>query len=604
MRRHLLSNAQTRIKASLLPSALVVTTLLFSSPARAQTAIADIPLDPNKQSVASQWISEALLAVSTPTGSALGPTGASRAYGMLGTAMYDAWSAYELLPSSTVLGDTLQQLDSDNTSSNKAEAVSYAAFTVLSDLFPEPTLVDSFRNRMTALGFDPDHAHTTSANIGQTMANALLDFRHNDGSNQLGDNPNSNGNPYSGTSGYVATNSANNLPNSITSLERWTPENVPIDSPPGDPNHQRIQSALTPHWGNITPFSLSSGGQFRPSAPEAFLLDPNATADLAAGTITRSDNTTVEISKDLIGVDINPAFIAQAEEVVEYSASLSSPEADSLPGGQAEGDRRKLIAEFWEDPSGTPFPPGTWMFFGQKVAEKDNPDLDNDIPLFFNLGNAVFDAGIATWEAKYYYDYVRPVRAIRELGRLCLIGTENANGDCEIRAWAGPGQGTQTILATDFLTYQTPGGDPSPPFPEYTSGHSAFSAAAAEVLRQYTGSDDFILGDGTLGLGVTFGPGDSRFEPGLTPQSDITLSWSTFSEAADEAGLSRLYGGIHFDDGDINGRILGRQVGNEVFARTQYYLNGAQSVPEPGVTTALLALGGSFVIRRWGRRKS
>jgi len=604
MRQHLLSQARKNITAALLPSSLVVTSVFLGLPAKAQTAITEIELDPNKQSVASQWISEALLAVSTPTGSALGPTGASRAYGMLGTAMYDAWSAYELLPTSTVLGDTLQQLSSDNTNANKEEAVSYAAFTVLSDLFPDPTLVSSFRDRMTSLGFDPDNAITTAANIGSTMANAQLDFRHNDGSNQLGDDPNGNGNPYSDTTGFVAANNANNIPNSIFGIDRWTPENVPIDSPPGDPNHRRVQSALTPQWGNVTPFSLSSGSQFRPSAPEPFLLDPNATADLAAGTITRSDNTVVSISKDLIGVDINPAFIAQTEEVVEFSASLSPPEADSLPGGQTEGETRKLIAEFWEDPSGTPFPPGTWMFFGQKVTETDNPDLDTDIPLFFNLGNAVLDAGIATWEAKYFYDYVRPVRAVRELGRLCLIGTENANGDCEIRAWAGPEQGTQTILATDFLTYQTPGGDPSPPFPEYTSGHSAFSAAAAEVLRQFTGSDDFILGDGTPGLDVTFQPGDSRFEPGFGPTSEITLSWSTFSEAADEAGISRLYGGIHFNDGDINGRTLGRQVGNEVFARTQFYLNGAQSVPEPGTIGALLALGGSFLVNRWGRRKS
>jgi len=604
MRQHLLSQTKRTITAALLPSSLVVTSVFFGLPAKAQTAITEIPLDPNKQSVASQWISEALLAVSTPTGSALGPTGASRAYGILGTAMYDAWSAYELLPTSTLLGDTLQQSASDNTDANKSEAVSYAAFTVLSDLFPQTTLVDSFRNRMTSLGFDPDNATTASANIGLSMANALLDFRHNDGSNQLGNDPNSNGNPYSDTSGFIATNTANNIPSSIVDMDRWTSENVPIDSPPGDPNHQRVQSALTPHWGSVTPFSLSSGSQFRPSAPQAFLLDPNATADLAAGTITRSDNTVVDISKALIGVDINPEFIAQAEEVIEYSASLSSPEADTLPGGQTEGERRKLIAEFWEDPSQTPFPPGTWMFFGQKVTEMDNPDLDNDIPLFFNLGNAVFDAGIATWEAKYFYDYVRPVRAIRELGRLCLIGTENANGDCEIRAWAGPGQGTQTILATDFLTYQTPGGDPSPPFPEYTSGHSAFSAAAAEVLKQFTGSDDFILGDGTHGLGVTFQEGESRFEPGTTPTSEVSLSWSTFSQAADEAGISRLYGGIHFDEGDINGRALGRQVGNEVFARTQFYLNGGKSVPEPGATTALLALGGSFLVHRWGRRKS
>ncbi|GGA27072.1 hypothetical protein [Okeania sp. KiyG1] len=179
------------------------------------------------------------------------------------------------------------------------------------------------------------------------------------------------------------------------------------------------------------------------------------------------------------------------------------------------------------------------------------------------MGNAVFDAGIAAWESKTFYDYARPVRTVRELGELGLIGEFNPElGGFAIDAWAGPGEGTQTILATDFLTYQTPGSDPSPPFAEYVSGHSTFSAAGAEILERFTGSDDF-------GAGISFEVGESRFEPGVTPLEPIVLEWDTFSDAADEAGISRLYGGIHFDDGDINGRELGREVGESVWERTQ-----------------------------------
>ena len=207
------------------------------------------------------------------------------------------------------------------------------------------------------------------------------------------------------------------------------------------------------------------------------------------------------------------------------------------------------------------------MTFGQFVSSRDDHSLDDDVKLFFGLSNAVFDAGVATWEAKVFYDYVRPVRAIRELGKLGLIGEFNSDlGGFAIEAWQ-PDLGTQTILATDFLTYQTPGSDPSPPFAEYTSGHSAFSAAGAEVLSLFTGSDEF-------GASVTFAPGESRFEPGITPEAPITLEWDTFTEAADEAGVSRLYGGIHFEDGDLNARILGREVGNAVFEQAQFYING------------------------------
>lgn len=553
-------------------SFIVATGLLKDSSCLAQSAIFDIPLDSQRQSVASQWVSEALFAVSDPAGQSFGPTGAARAYGMLGTAMYDAWSAYEALPTSTVLGDSLQQSAANNTIANKSEAISYAAYTVLSDIFTDATIQQSLRSRMTTLGYDPDSSTSSSANIGVTMGNALVASRSNDGSNQ------SNG--YADTTGYTPVNSSTN----VVDITRWTPETVPIDDASGP-----VQSALHPHWGGVTTFGTASSTQFLPPAPQPFLLDSNATANLAAKTITRANGTVIPISKALIGVDINPAFISQAEEVVAFSASL----------GRANGDEQKLIAEFWEDPSGTPYPPGTWMFFGQKIAESTTPDLDADIPLFFGTGNAVMDAGIATWQAKYDYEYTRPVRAIRELGELGLIGDENAEGEYEIDAYTGPANGTQTILANEFDTYQTPDGDVSPPFPEFTSGHSAFSAAAATLFGLLTGSDDFVLGDGTTGLSVTFDPGDSRFEPGLTPSTAVTLTWDTFLDAADEAGLSRLYGGIHFEEGDLFGRDLGVAVGESVFERTQFFLNGGTAaIPEPGVAILLLLSVSALSVKR------
>ena len=191
--------------------------------------------------------------------------------------------------------------------------------------------------------------------------------------------------------------------------------------------------------------------------------------------------------------------------------------------------------------------------------------------MFFALGNAVMDAGIATWAAKTHFDYARPVRAIRDLGALGLIGEfDSALGGYAISA-NDPNGGTRRILATEFVTYQTPNLDPSPPFSEYTSGHSGFSAAAATILHRFTGSDQF-------GASVSFAPGQSRFEPGITPAVPLTLSWSTFSAAADEAGISRLYGGIHFDDGNLNGRTLGVSAGESVWARTQFFINGGRMV--------------------------
>lgn len=357
----------------------------------------------------------------------------------------------------------------------------------------------------------------------------------------------------------------------VKDITRWTAENFPIDDLDAP-----IQNPLTPHWGQVTPFALSEGSQFRPPEAISFLLDPEAKTDLQAGTITRRDGTEIEISRELIGTDINPDFINQAEELIAFSANLT--------------DEQKIIAEFWEDPSGTPFPPGHWLEIGQFVSQRDNHTLDEDAQLFFALGNGLMDAGIATWEAKYFYDYARPVRTIRELGRLCLIGTEKivGSGECYIDAWGGVGQGPQNILATDFLTYQNPNSDPSPPFPEYTSGHSAFSTAGAEILKLFSGSDWY-------GDSIAFPLGSSRFEPGFTPESSVTLSWDTFTEAANEAGISRLYGGIHFINGDLEGRELGSKVGTAVWQRGQFFINGGKTVPEPTSIVGLLLLGGGLI---------
>lgn len=471
-----------------------------------------------------------------------GPTIASRAYAMMHTAMYDAWSAYDETAISTQLDDDLQRPKNEIIEANKSEAMSHAAYQVLTDLFGNET--EAFNGLMTKLKYDPN-SNSTAAQVGKQMASTLLSVRHNDGSNQLGESEKGIlGVPYSNTTEYKPVNSIGNP----SDIERWTPEFIPIDST------GNAQEFLTPQWGRVTPFALDSGHQFRPPAPQPFLL-VEGEVDLQEKTITLPDGTEKAIDKSLIGSIINPEFIAQAEHIVDISMNLT--------------DKQKLIAEFWEDGAGTSFPPGTFMTFGEFVSVRENHTTDEDAQLFFALANAELDAGIASWEAKTHYDYARPVRAIRELGDLGLIGEfDPALGGYAIEAWT-PEQGVQKILASEFDSYQDPKADASPPFAEYTSGHSAFSTAGAEILERFSGSDDFSAS-------VTFQPGTSRFEAGRTPSEPLTLSWNTFSEAADESGLSRIYGGIHFTDGDVEGRSLGRKVGEKVWDFAQFYINGGQ----------------------------
>jgi hypothetical protein len=164
------------------------------------------------------------------------------------------------------------------------------------------------------------------------------------------------------------------------------------------------------------------------------------------------------------------------------------------------------------------------------------------------MTNATFDASIVAWDAKRAFDSVRPATAI------CYL----FHGQ-QIRSWGGPGKGTVMMDGADWIPYQ-PASFPTPPFPEFISGHSTFSAAAATVLELFTGRNRF-------GASVTFAPGTSAIEPGFTPAAPVTLYWDTFTDASDQAGISRRYGGIHFKAADLTGRAAGRVVGLQAWQK-------------------------------------
>jgi hypothetical protein len=223
-------------------------------------------------------------------------------------------------------------------------------------------------------------------------------------------------------------------------------------------------------------------------------------------------------------------------------------------------DRQKMIAEYWSDGPNSEQPPGHWALFAQFVSARDHHTLDDDVKMFFALSNAIFDAGIAAWDAKRTYDSVRPVTAIALLYK-----------GKTIRAWGGPGKGTVEVDGARWVPYQA-ATFPTPPFPDYVSGHSTYSAAAARILALWTGSDHF-------GNSVTFPAGSSKIEPGTMPDRPISLNWPTFTDAADEAGMSRRYGGIHFRGADLAGRLLGRFVATEAWQKAQSYFDGT-TVPQ------------------------
>jgi len=268
------------------------------------------------------------------------------------------------------------------------------------------------------------------------------------------------------------------------------------------------QKWLLPQWGLVKPFALASGSEFR------WFILAYGPAQYPHG-----------------------SYRKQAIDVLHLSARLD--------------DTAKTIAEYWADGAGTATPPGHWNIFAQEVSRRDGHTLDDDVKMFFILGNALLDASIVVWDCKRTTDSIRPISAIRFL----FAGKP-------IRAWAGPGLGIQLIEGQQFNSYI-----PTPPFASYISGHSTFSAAAAEVLRRFTGSDNF-------GVSFTAFPGSSLVEPGATPSYSVTISWLTFTEAANQAGISRRYGGIHFKADDLVGRLIGRRVSDVIWNKAMRYVNG------------------------------
>jgi len=438
-----------------------------------------------------------------------GPTINSRSLAIVHTCMFDAWTAFDDKAIPTALSVKLRHPPAERTELNKRAAVSYAAYRCLSDLFP--TEIAKFQVLMTSQGLDPSDQTMNPgkpSGIGNLAAQAVLDARHHDGSNQLGD---SHPGAYTDYTGYAPVNE----PDHLVDPDRWQPLRTPI------PDHVMygkfiVQKYQTPHWAFVKPFALTSGAQFRPQqGPASFTKDKDH-------------------------------YIAQAEELLQISADLT--------------DEQKMIAEYWADGPNSETPPGHWCLFAQFISKRDHHTLDDDVKLFFILSNAMLDAGIAAWDVKLAYDSVRPVSAIPFL----FAGKP-------VRAWGGRFKGTETIDGARWQPYQSVTMAATPPFPEFVSGHSTFSAAGAEILKRFTGSDSF-------GGSYTFEQGRSKVEPGLTPRNRLTLAWSTFTEAAVQAGMSRRYCGIHFADADIGGREIGRHVGEKVWDKAMSYINGEASL--------------------------
>jgi hypothetical protein len=598
------------------------------------------------------------------------PTVHARNLFHLSAAMYDAWAVYDPTAETYFLGKQAHGFSIPfegisppaDVQAAQEEAMSYAAFRLLNHRFKDSP--GSFFTNLAGtelmmnLGYDAsyfstDYASGGPAALGNYLAQAIISYGHQDGSNEQ----NNYGNRFYETinPGLDPTDPGNP---DLIHPNRWQPLQLGlfIDQS-GQPIDGEDLPFLSPEWGYVNPFAMTEEDKTifeRDGELFPVYHDPGEPAylDTLSGAGNTAEyqwgHTLVSIWSahldpgDSVMWDISPASIGNIASFPTTLPGLRDFYQDLEGGDIGQGhalnphtnqpyepqmvpraDYARVLAEFWADGPDSETPPGHWFTILNYVSDHpelvkrfkgEGPVLDAlewDVKAYFALGGAVHDAAIAAWGIKGYYDYIRPISAIRwmaEQGQSSdpnlprysplgipltpgyvelvqegdtLAGANKENvGKIKLYAWRGPDYienpetdfaGVGWILADNWWPYQRPT-FVTPPFAGYVSGHSTFSRAAAEVMTLLTGDPFF---PGGMGEFVARKNAFLVFEEG--PSVDLVLQWATYRDASDQTSLSRIWGGIHPPVDDIPGRIIGEEVGVTAFALAEKYFEGASN---------------------------
>lgn len=623
------------------------------------------------QSIARQWNEELLNAIRSDFAR---PTIHARNLFHTSVAIYDAWALFDTQAETVFLGKTFQGYNfsfngiATPTDINvaRAEMMSYTMYRLLNYRFANSpdsanTLI-SINTLFSNLGYDAtftstDYSTNSYAALGNYFAQEIIAFGLQDGSNEQ----NSYTNQF-----YSPSNQPLVLElyedNTAINPNSWQPlafdvfvdqsgNTYPLDTP----------SFLSPEWGEVSPFALKSTDLqilnngfdsyvYNDPGPPDYIQNSNEDGiddpykwyfTLVASWSSHldpNDNTTIDISPGALGnVDLTnyPQTFQEYKAFYDFTNGGDSGTGHALnpstglpyvPQLVKRSDYARVLAEFWADGPDSETPPGHWFTIINYVSDHPDTvkqfngqgpilsDLEWDVKGYLVLGGAMHDAAVDTWGIKGYYDYIRPISAIRYMagkgqstdatlpsydphgmplipGLVELIetgdalagtGDENVN-KIKIKSWKGPDfitdpavdvAGVDWILGEHWWPYQRPT-FVTPPFAGYLSGHSTFSRAAAEVLTLVTGDAFFPGGMGTFDI---LQNDFLVFEEG--PTQSFTLQWATYRDASDQTSLSRIWGGIHPPIDDIRGRIIGDKIGKEAYDLAVQYFDASLSTSE------------------------
>ena len=655
-RRYILSqgSSATLYDAEVYSAALSASVL----PDEPQVELPELPDE--SLSIARQWNEALLLAIRNDYAR---PTVHARNLFHLSIAMYDAWAI--LNGNNTYLiGKAIHGFESDfegfrltsDLESAQREAISYAAYRLLEYRFsssPGRGITGVYiRSLMERAGYDRNFRSTnysggSPAALGNYIAQQMIQYGQQDGSNEADNYENL----------YYTPVNASLFPfepgnPDISDPNRWQPlELINFIDQSGNADGS-IPPFLGPEWGNVFPFAMDDtdaivrerdGGSYRiyhdpghpPYISETEGLDDrykwtHTMVSVWGSHLDPEDGIMIDISPGAMGNNTSyPSDPSQYAGFYDYFEGGDGSEGYSVnpvtgeaynPNIVPRGDFARVLAEFWADGPDSETPPGHWftllnyvsdhpMFEGRWMGEGPVMDeLEWYVKAYLVMGGGMHDAAISAWSIKGYYDYIRPISAIRymaERGQSSdpdlpsfdphglplipgfvelieagdpLAGPDNEYaGEVRVYTWRGHAfienpetdkAGVGWIRAKEWFSYQRPT-FVTPPFAGYISGHSTFSSAAAEVLSLITGSEFF---PGGVGEFIARRNEFLVFEEG--PSMDIVLQWARYRDAADQSSMSRIWGGIHPPADDIPGRLIGIEVGTDAVAEGNRIFNG------------------------------
>lgn len=619
-----------------------------------------------EESVARQWNQMLLGAIRLDFAR---PTVHARNLFHTSVAMYDAWAAFDPQASTFMLGKEVVgfqcplAVDIARTADRcqQEQAISYAAYRMMKHRFKDAPAADVLNERfdtlLAELGYDSTNTSIaldsgSPAALGNYIARCMIDFGLQDGSNEA----NAYANRHYKTVNPPLKPASSGNPD-IIDINRWQQLTLEtfIDQSGNLIGTEQTPEFLSPEWGQVVPFALTENDRVtfqRDGFDYKLYHDPGQPPYLLSGEQNAVQRALYQWNFALVSIwsahldpadgvmwDISPATIGNIqtipgtfEEAKQFYKLFEGGDASighsiNPKTGQPyptqlvpRGDYARVLAEFWADGPDSETPPGHWFVILNHVNQhqelvrklegkgEELSRLEWDIKAYFALGGAMHDAAISAWGVKGWYDYIRPISAIRAMaekgqssdpglasydplgiplypGYIQLVtegdplaGENNEHiGKVKLLAWRGPDAivnpvidvaGVDWILAENWRPYQRPS-FVTPPFAGYVSGHSTYSRAAAEVLTLFTG-DEFFPG------GVGEFPIEANkflvFEDG--PSVDMVLQWATYRDASDQTSLSRIWGGIHPPADDLPGRLMGQQIGIDAYQHALGYFNG------------------------------